>query len=131
MGVLRSSSDNVGPCCARFARPGGSVNIIPVSISELRLWIVPRNSDSGGDLYAEGDCPDPGAATQAADDLKATANSYNSLGVKLITAGIFNGFEARADGSMVKVHLPANNDQIEALFGLGGAQVGVSSPPKP
>jgi len=114
----------------RFARPGGSVSLIPPSISELRLWVAPRNADGGGDLYAEGDCPDPAAATQAAADLERAVQSKNSLGVKLLTAGLLSGFEAHAEGRMVKVHLPASKDQIEAIFGLVGGQLGVP-PPKP
>lgn len=114
----------------RFARPGGSVSLIPPSISELRLWVAPRNADGGGDLYAEGDCPDPAAATQAAADLERAVQSKNSLGVKLLTAGLLSGFEAHAEGRTVKVHLPASKDQIEAIFGLVGGQLGVP-PPKP
>jgi hypothetical protein len=113
---------------ARFLKPGGSVPQIPQSISELRIWLVPRNSDSGADLYAEGDCPDSAAATQAADDLKRTMAQANGLMVKVATAGVLNGFDARADGSMVKIHVPGNKDQVEAFIGLAGARVGVAPP---
>ena len=33
------------------------------SLKEIRLWIVPRASDGGADVYVEGDCTDEEAAT--------------------------------------------------------------------
>jgi hypothetical protein len=115
----------------RSLRPGGSVNFIPTSISELRLSLVPRPSDSGADLYAEGDCPDSAAASLAADDLKNTVQRTNSLLVRLATAGALSGFEVKSEGSMVKAHLPGSKDQVDAVITLAGGQVGVPPPPKP
>ena len=113
---------------ARFLRPGGSVAQVPSSISELRISLVPRNSDGSADLYGEGDCPDPATAQQASDDLKRTIGQINSLGVKLITGGALTAFESHAEGSMVKMHLPGTKDQVEAVITIAGARVGVTPP---
>lgn len=115
----------------RALRPGGSINLIPQSISELRLWVVPRDADGGADVYAEGDCPDPAAAAAAAIDVKDTIQKKNSFGVRLVTAGLFNNVEVISDGPMLKAHLSASRDQIDAVLGLVASQLGATLPPPP
>ena len=55
-------------------------------------------------------------------------SNANSLMVKLATAGVLSGFDAKTDGSTVKIHVPGNKDQVEAIINLAGARVGVSPP---
>lgn len=112
-------------------RPGGSISVIPSSISEMRLWVVPRDADGGADVYAEGDCPDPAAAAQAAADLKDMIQKKNSFGVRLVTGGLFNAVEVTSSGALVKAHLSASRDQIDAVLGLVAGQLGASLPPPP
>lgn len=114
----------------RFKHPGGSVNLIPTEIDQLNMWLVPRASDGGADLYAEGECASPQLATKASDDSRNTVNQVNGIGVKLLTAGALNGYEVHAEGSTLKAHLPGSKDQTEAVIGLIGASLGVA-PPKP
>ena len=113
----------------RALRPGGSINLIPQSISELRIWVVPRNADGGADVYAEGDCPDPAAASAAAVDIRDTIQKKNSFGVRLVTAGLFNSVDVTTDGPMLKAHLSASKEQIDAVLGLVAGQVGATLPP--
>jgi hypothetical protein len=113
----------------RALRPGGSINLIPQSISELRVWVVPRNADGGADVYAEGDCPDAAAASAAAVDVRDTIQKKNSFGVRLVTAGLFNSVDVTTDGPMVKAHLSASKEQIDAVLGLVAGQVGATLPP--
>jgi len=109
--------------------PGGSVpQIFPPSMTWMRMWLVPRNSDGGADLFMEGDCPDPAAATQAADDMKATATRYNSPGLRLMSGNLLGGFDVHADGSTVKAHLPGTKSQVDFVITIAGLQVGVSPP---
>ena len=110
----------------RALRPGGSINVIPQDISEMRLWIVPRSSDGGGDLYAEGDCPNDGAAQTDAEALKNLIQQKNSFGVKLLTAGFLNKVEITASNSQVHLHINATQAQIEALLHIAGGLVGVT-----
>ena len=113
----------------RALRPGGSINLIPQSISELRMWVVPRFGDGGADVYAEGDCPDAAAAATAVADVKDTIQKKNSFGVRLVTAGLFNNVDVTSDGPMLKAHLSASKDQIDAVLGLVAGQVGATLPP--
>ncbi|CAN5168757.1 hypothetical protein BH09MYX1_BH09MYX1_29380 [soil metagenome] len=113
----------------RALRPGGSISIIPQSISELRVWVVPRNSDGGADVYAEGDCPDDAAAATAAAEMKNTIQQKNSFGVRLVTSGLLNNVEVTSSGKLVKAHLSASREQIDAALGLVAGQVGATLPP--
>lgn len=113
----------------RALRPGGSISIIPQSITEMRLWVVPRNSDGGADVYAEGDCPDASTAAAAAVELKDTINKKNSFGVRLVTSGLLNNVDVTSDGNLVKAHLSASHEQIDAILGLVAGQLGASLPP--
>jgi hypothetical protein len=125
--VLKSNPGEAGR--AKFLRPGGSVSLFPPQMTELRMWLIPRNSDSGGDLYLEGDCPDPASATQAADDMRKNVAGVNGLVVKLATGGVLNGLDVKADGNVVKMHLPGSKEQIEAIINIAAARVGVTVPP--
>jgi hypothetical protein len=108
--------------------PGGSVNVFPQSISKLRMWVVPRDADGGGDLYVEGDCPDAAAASAAATELKKTVQQKNSMMVRLVTNGLLDGFDTSSDGPMMKAHLSASKEQIESILGLVGGFLGVAPP---
>jgi hypothetical protein len=112
----------------RAINPGGSISIIPQSITEMRLWVIPRASDSGADVYGEGDCPDPASATLAADQLRAEISRRNSIGVRLVTAGLLNGVSVTSDGPTVKLHVSATKEQIDAALGLAAQQVGATLP---
>lgn len=115
----------------RALHPGGSISIIPSSITEMRLWVVPRNADGGADVYTEGDCPDATAAAAAANELRDTIQKKNSFGVRLVTAGLLNNVEVTSDGSLVKAHLSASREQIDAVLGLVAGQVGATLPVAP
>jgi len=110
----------------RALRPGGSINVIPADISEMRMWIVPRASDGGGDLYAEGDCPNDAAATTDAETLKNLIQQKNSFGVRLLTAGFLNKVDVTASNSQVHLHINGTQAQIEALLHIAGGMVGVT-----
>jgi hypothetical protein len=110
----------------RAMRPGGSINVIPADISEMRMWIVPRASDGGGDLYAEGDCPSDAAAQTDAEALKTLIQQKNSFGVRLLTAGFLNKVDITASSSMVHLHINGTQAQIEALLHIAGGMVGVT-----
>jgi hypothetical protein len=110
----------------RALRPGGSINVIPQDISELRMWIVPRASDGGGDLYAEGDCPNDAAAQANAEALKTLIRQKNSFGVRLLTAGFLNNVDVTASNSQVHLHINGTQAQIEALLHIAGGMVGIT-----
>ncbi len=112
----------------RALRPGGSTNAIPPDVSEMRLWIMPRASDGGGDLYAEGDCPSEAAAQTDAESIKNLIQQKNSIGVRLLTAGFLNKVEVTSQGSQVHLHINGTQAQIEALLHIAAGMVGVTLP---
>jgi hypothetical protein len=100
------------------------------SLKELRLWIVPRPSDGGADVFVEGDCTDEEAANEAADALTDIVKRVNSLGVRVVTRGLLNNAKITADGTHIKSQLSASQEQLEALLqGLGAALGAQIQPP--
>jgi hypothetical protein len=99
------------------------------SLNELRLWIVPRASDGGADVYIEGDCTDEGAAADAADVLSDLLKRQNSLMVRAATRGLLNNVTVTAEGSHIKSHVSASQEQLEALLQGVGAYLGVQVQP--
>ena len=100
----------------------------PGALKELRLWIIPRNADSGADLYGEGDCTDEAGARDVADALKDTVKQTNAMrvgvppftmSIQSASKGLLDNVEITTDGDKVRLHLSANKEQLEAL--LGGA----------
>ena len=68
------------------------------------------------------------AAIQAAEDVKKLIRQQNSLGVRMLTNGLLNGFDVDVDGSIVRGRLPASKEQLETLLGLVASQLGVTLP---
>jgi len=114
----------------RALRPGGSSSAVPQDISEMRLWITPRASDGGGDLYVEGDCPSDAAAQTDAEAIKALIKQKNSFAVRLLTAGFFTNVIVTTAGNQVHLHISATQEQIEALLALAAGLVHVTLPPQ-
>lgn len=113
----------------RALRPGGSIGVIPSDISEMRLWIIPRASDGGGDLYVEGDCPNDAAAQADAETIKTLIAQKNNLGVRIFTAGFFNHVDVTTASNQVHLHINGTQTQIEALLALVAGKLGVTLPP--
>ncbi len=109
--------------------PSHPMPFLPTSLSELRLWIVPRASDGGADVFAEADAPTADEASKASDQVKRLLRDQNSIGVRIVTQGLLNNVEIGPDGSVVKLHLSASREQLEAVLGLVAAQLGVTMPP--
>jgi hypothetical protein len=110
-----------------LATPWHVVPDLPKSMTELRMWIIPR-ADSGADANIEIDCTDAAAAIQGAEDVKKIIRQQNSLGVRMLTNGLLNGFDVAVDGSMVRARLPVSKEQLQTLLGLVASQLGVSLP---
>ncbi len=113
---------------AAFHYPHGSATFVPEAIKDARLWIVPRG-DGGADLYGEGDCPDPDAAREASDSLRAFVRSRNNFVVRAVSRNALDRVEFTSDGAMVRLHVPLSREQLEAFYDLAAAQLGVSTPP--
>ncbi len=99
------------------------------SLKELRLWIVPRASDGGADVFVEGDCTDEEAATDSADALTDLIKRQNSLVVRAATRGLLNNAKVTADGTHIRSQLSVSQEQLEALLQGVGAFLGVQVQP--
>ncbi|MGH7283851.1 MAG: hypothetical protein ACRELY_20185 [Polyangiaceae bacterium] len=100
--------------------------LLTTSMSELRLWIIPRAADSGADVYAEGDCADASGAQENAAKAAKYIQDQNSLGVRMITNGLLNNVDIHVDGTTVKGHLSASHEQLQNILGLVAGQLGVA-----
>jgi len=109
--------------------PHGPMPAIPESVTELRLWIVPRNSDGGADVYAEGDTASAEASESAVDVLREVVREQNSFAVRLITRGLLDGLTLTADGATLRMHVPAARDQLEVILAFAAGRLGVDLVP--
>lgn len=103
---------------------------IPSTISEMRLWILPR-ADGGADVHAEGDTPDADSGAAAAAALRKVIRDQNSVFVRMVTNGLLDTVEITADGSVVRLRAPVSRDQLETLLSLVASQLGVTLPMAP
>lgn len=102
------------------------------NLKELRVWIVPRASDGGADVYGEADATDAASAAEAAEALTELIRQQNAnFGVKIVTKGLLNGVRVTAEGNKAVLHVSASREQIEALAALLAATLGVElAPPR-
>jgi hypothetical protein len=101
------------------------------SLTEIRLWIVPRNKDGGADVYGEGDCTDETAAADSADALTKVLQNINGIGVRIATRGLLNNARVVPEGKKITLHVDASQEQLEAILQLIAAQLNVNLPPPP
>ncbi len=101
------------------------------SLKQLRLWVVPRASDGGADLFIEGDCTDEAAAVDVADALTDIIKKQNTIAVRLATRGLFNNAKIDADGTRITSQLSVSRDQLEALLQTVAAFLNVQVQPAP
>jgi hypothetical protein len=116
----------------RLLNPHHPMPEIPVSITEMRLRVVPR-ADAGADVLIEGDTSDAEAASQAADAIRQVVRRHDDAITSLLTHGLLDHVDVGTDGSVVKAHLTATRDQIETLVTLVGDLLGIPPdvPPVP
>lgn len=86
------------------------------SLKEIRLWVVPRTSDGGADVYVEGDCTDAEAATENAAALTDVIRRSNNVVVRIATRGLLNDLKVEANGSRIELHVDASAEQLEVLL---------------
>jgi hypothetical protein len=110
----------------KVKNPSHPMPFLPTSLTELRFWVVPQKG-GGADAFVEADAPDAASASAAARQMRSFVQDQNSFGVRLMTRGILNGLEVTSDGALVKAHAPVSQDQIEAVYDLVAAFLGVNT----
>jgi len=113
----------------RLVNPHHPMPEIPESVTELRLRVVPR-TDSGADVFIDGDTKDADAAADAAGVVRRIFRRHNDAITSLVTHGLLDHVDVTTDGSLVKAHILATRDQIQTLVVLVGDFLGVE-PPQP
>ena len=108
--------------------PSHPMPFLPTSLTELRFWAVPREG-GGADAFIEADAPDPSAAALAAKQIRQLVAQQNSIGVRLVTRGLLNDFEVTSEGALVRGRLPVSQEQLEAMYDLVAAFLGVPAAP--
>ncbi|MFO0672821.1 MAG: hypothetical protein U0235_24930 [Polyangiaceae bacterium] len=104
--------------------PSRPFPFLPTTLKELRLWIVPHE-DGSADVFGEADTQTPDEAEEAAKQIRRVIREQNSFGVQLVTKGLLNKAEAVPDGALVRIHVPATEEQIQSLFDFVSAYLGV------
>jgi hypothetical protein len=127
-GVLKRSSEAMR---LTLVHPHGPMPGVPESVTEIRLWIVPRNDDGGADVYGEGDTAEASESQAAVVALERLIDEQNSIGVQLLTQGLLNRVELHPEGKTVRLHLSVTRDQIEVILAFVAGRLGVSLPPNP
>jgi hypothetical protein len=133
--LVRSKvSPNVRPGEAvrlTLKRPNHPFPDIPKTVSELRLWVLPR-SDGSAEVFAEGDTASDAEAVAAADDIGKVVGRFKSnFLVRALTKGLLNGVDVKSSGKLVTLHLDANQEQLEALLSIVEGQVRARKGPAP
>jgi len=109
--------------------PHGPMPAIPESVTELRLWIVPRNADGGADVWGEGDTADSTASRAAVATLTRVLSEQNSMLLRLATHGLLDSVELAAEGPTVHLHAPVSREQLEVLLAFAAGRLGVDIAP--
>jgi hypothetical protein len=112
----------------RLANPHHPMPEIPETITELRLRVVPR-SDEGADVFIEGDTKDAQTASEASPLVRQMIRRHDDPLTSLLTHGLLDHVDVSAEGSLVKVHVPATRDHIETIMALVGGFLGIEPPP--
>ncbi|MFO0739666.1 MAG: hypothetical protein U0270_27455, partial [Labilithrix sp.] len=100
-------------------------------LTEIRLWIVPRDKDGGADVYGEGDCTTEQVAQDSADRLTEVLKNVNSIGVRIATRGLLNNAKVVPEGKKITLHVDASQEQLESVLQLIAAQLNVTLAPPP
>jgi hypothetical protein len=98
-------------------RPHDAVRVVPASIRRIRARVMAlANGDAEGN--ADGDCDSAEEATRAATELRDTVARQNFPLVRMLTHGLLDGIAVSADGPLVRIHLRATRDQLEAVLSI-------------
>ena len=108
--------------------PHDQVRMLPASIRRIRAHVFAL---AGGDAdgNAEGDCDSAEEATRAAATLRDTVARQNFSLVRMLTHGLLDGVAITGDGALVRIHLHATRDQLEAVLALVSAMVPATATP--
>ena len=87
---------------------------------EARRALIHVYSRPGGaaEARAELTCDDAAAAKRAAASLRSTVDGLNGIVVRMLTRDLLSGLSIDVSGPIVRLRLPASQEQLEALATL-------------
>ncbi|HEX3343417.1 MAG TPA: hypothetical protein VHS09_02540 [Polyangiaceae bacterium] len=105
-----------------FPHPHGAMLYVPANV---RRAVVRADSRPGGaaEGFADLTFDDDATAARMAGELRARAESMNSLMVRVLTRDLLGGLVVTAEGPVVKLRLPATKEQLESLATLASAML--------
>jgi hypothetical protein len=108
-----------------FPHPHGVMLYVPANV---RRAVVRADSRPGGaaEGFADLTFDDDATAARMAGELRARAESMNSVVVRLLTRDLLGGLVITAEGPVVKLSLPATKEQLESLATLASAMLPAS-----
>lgn len=118
--IQTAESDPLEAVRADVPHPHDAVRLLPGSLRRIRVRV---RALAGGDAEgsADGDCASAEEASQAAAALRETLARQNSPLVRMLTRGLLDAIAVTSEGSVVRIHLHATRDQLEALMALVAA----------
>jgi hypothetical protein len=109
-------------------RPHDAVRLIPEGIRRMRVRVLAlANGDA--DASADGDCDGAADAANAATALRDTIARQNFSLVRMLTHGLLDAIAVTSEGSVVKLHLHASRDQLDAVLALVTAMAPADTAP--
>ncbi len=115
---------------ADLPRPHGMIDAIPEAVLRLRGRVLVA-ADGDADATAEGECATAQDAGRVASALRERVARENNPIVRMLTRGLLDAVAISVRETTVRIHVPANRDQLEALLTLVTASmpaVGANSP---
>jgi hypothetical protein len=118
--VQTTESDPLEAVRADIPHPHDAVRLLPASLGRIQARVrVLAGGDAEGS--ADGDCASAAEASQTAAALRETVARQNSPLVRMLTHGLLDAITVTTDASVVKIHLHATRDQLEAVMSLVAA----------
>jgi hypothetical protein len=115
---------------ARFdvPHPHDAVRLLPAGFRRIRARVLAL---AGGeaDATAQADCDSPEEARRAETALRETIDRQNSPLVRMLTHGLLDAVAVACDGSAVKIHVHASQDQLETVMSLLTVMAPADPPP--
>jgi hypothetical protein len=120
--VLDPSAEQDEGLRADVPDPHALSNYVP---QEARRALIHVYSRPGGaaEARAELTCDDAAAAQRAAASLRSTVDGVNGFVVKMLTHDLLGGLSIDVSGPIVRLRLPASQEQLDALATLASGML--------
>ena len=102
--------------------PHALSHYVPQEARRARVHVYSRPGGAA-EVRAELTCDDAAAAKRAADSLRSTVDGLNGIVVRMLTRDLLGGLSIDVSGPIVRLRLPASQEQLEALATLASGML--------